>query len=97
MNIFSVGSMIRLSVGLQDIDGAAADPTAMTFRIRNPAGTVTTYEWQSDAELVRGAEGEFWVDWPVEMPGTHVYRWESTGAAQTAAEQAFTARASSFG
>lgn len=97
MNIFDVGRKIRLGMNLTDIAGAAADPGALTLKVQEPSGYVTTLTWQTDAGLVRGALGTFYVDWDIDQAGLHRYRWESAGNAQSAAESAFTARASSFG
>lgn len=88
MNTYQVGSLVTLSAAF-DVAGVATNPTATTFRIREPSGTVTTYLYGSDNELVRDSAGRFHVDWSATEAGEHRVHWQGTGAAQGAAFGAF--------
>ena len=59
----------------------ATDPTTLTFKMREPDGTVTTYVSGTDAELVKDSTGNFHVNWPIAKVGKYYYRWIGTGAA----------------
>lgn len=91
---YDIGDLRRLSVAFKDINGAAADPTTVTFRMRKPDGTVTTYVFGTDSELVKDSVGNYHVDWTFALAGRHVWRFEgSAGGPVTTEEQdAYTRR-----
>ena len=76
------------------VDDVATDPTALTFRHKDPAGTLTAFVWGTDAELVRDSTGTFRVDLILADSGRHHYRWEATGSAHGAEEASFDVRTS---
>jgi len=76
------------------VDSAATDPTALTFRHKDPAGTLAAFVWGTDAELVRESTGTFHVDLIVAASGRHHYRWEATGSAHGVEETTFDVRTS---
>ena len=76
------------------VDDAATDPTALTFRHKDPAGTLTAFVWGTDSELVRDSTGTFRVDLILADSGRHHYRWEATGSAHVAEEASFDVRTS---
>lgn len=85
---YHIGDLRRLTAAFS-VGGVATDPTTLSFTMRAPDGTVTTYVYASDAELVRDSAGAFHVDWPVAQAGRHSYRFAGTGAAQEAGEGEF--------
>lgn len=56
MNRFTLGALVRLAVEF-NVNGTPTDPTAVTFKVRVPAGTVTTYVYGTDAQLVKASAG----------------------------------------
>ncbi len=76
------------------VSAVATDPTALTFRHKDPAGTLTAFDWGTDAELVRDSTGDFHVDLILSDSGRHHYRWEATGSAHGAEEASFDVRTS---
>ena len=80
---YDLGDTRRLSAAFT-VSSAATDPTTLTFKMREPDGTVTTYVWETDAELVKDSTGNFHVDWLLAKVGKHYYRWIGTGAAAEA-------------
>lgn len=86
-NQYYVGSKPRLSADFK-LSGVLTNPTAVTFKARTPSGTVTTYVYGTDAQLVRLATGQYYVDLPVTEQGEWWYRFEGTGTV-TAASEAF--------
>lgn len=81
---YDIGDLRRLSVTFSDIDGTEADPTTVTFKMREPDGTETIYAYGTDAELVKDGVGRYHVDWTLTQAGRHVVRWEGTGVVATA-------------
>ena len=96
MNIYDIGRTIRFGMTLTDINDNPADPGTLTFRIKDPSGAVTSFVWQTDAELVRSAQGEFYIDYQVGADGPHRYRWESAGSVPAVREHGFYGRAGAF-
>lgn len=86
------GDLRRLGVTFTNLAGTITDPTAVTFSIRDPAGTIVTYVYLADAELVRSSAGIYYVDYAINLPGRHAYRWSGTGAVATAETGEFYAR-----
>ena len=68
-------SRVRITAKIKSLDGDLADPTTLTFSIKEPNGTITSYTWSSDAEVVRVGVGDFYIDWDSTTSGLHKYRW----------------------
>lgn len=96
MNAYHVGQQVRVWVRFTDMDGYAVDPTIITLKVVDPTGALTTRVYETDAALVRDAEGEYYAEFIAARPGTWRYRWESTGALTAATEGAFQVLRSSF-
>lgn len=87
---FRIGQLIELAGEIRNLAGALADPTTVTFRIREPDGTLTAKIHGTDPELEKTATGRYRIEWPATMNGVHWYRFEGTGAVQAAEEASFT-------
>lgn len=88
MNRYVVGKVVRMSVAITRTDtGAAADPTTPTFKIKEPDGTVTTYEYPTNAQLVKDSTGNYHVDWTTDQIGKHYYRFSGSGTTAPGAEE----------
>lgn len=95
MNSYTIGTQVRLSATFA-IAGVATDPTAVTFKIRVPAGTITTYVYGTDAQLVKSATGVYYVDHTTAAEGIHAWRMAGTGTVVAAEEQRFEVKDSRF-
>jgi len=89
---YDVGDMRRLGVAFADSAGTAVDPTTVTFTIRAPSGTVTSYTYGTDAELVKTGTGAYYVDWTIAAAGRYAYRFAGSGDITTAEGDEFYAR-----
>lgn len=84
MESFDQGDTIRATATF------SGDPTAVTFLVRNQAGTTTTYVYGDDVEVIRSSAGVYYVD--VIVPTTssngrwHV-RAEGSGSNAAATER----------
>ena len=95
-NTFTVGLKVRVS-GTAKVGTTATDPTITRFKFRkSETGTVTTYVYITDAQLVRDSAGAFHVDLSLDTPGVWYYRWEGTGTCEAALEGAFSVINSNF-
>ncbi len=90
-NQYHVGDLVRITGTFENAAGTDTDPAGtIIFKYKNPAGTITTYTYPTDAELVKDATGVYYVDISVDADGTWQYRAESgTGQGQSADEKAF--------
>ena len=95
MNSYTLGSMIRLTATFK-VSGTNTDPTAITFKVRVPAGTITTYVYGTDAALVKSATGVYYVDYTPSDEGIYAWRMAGTGTCVAAEEQQFTVKDSRF-
>lgn len=91
--IYTVGDTVRCTGTLKTSTGIKEDTTGtVTFKVKSPAGVVTTYVYGVDAELVRGAMGVYYVDVDAAAWGVWNYGFVSTGSAKAAQESYFEAR-----
>jgi len=84
---YDEGETVRLGaifkVGLVN-----TDPTTVTLRVKNPAGTITvsTYGGVAPLDVLKSATGIYYKDVLMNVEGTWWYRCEGTGTAAGAAE-----------
>ena len=76
--------------------GVAMDPTTVIFKFMNPAGTITTYTYGEDSEVIKSGTGIYYVDIDADSSGTWHYRFESSGSGKASEENSFTVRESEF-
>jgi hypothetical protein len=90
-------STVRIPVNFQDADAADVDPTTITFKLYSPDAAITTYVYNTDTEILRTSEGDYYVDVTPNLPGRWCFRWESTGTnLATAIEGTFVVQVSRF-
>ena len=88
MNEYQVGDLVKCS-GTFTVGGTPTDPTITTFRFMSPDHVLTSYVYNTDAQLVRDSAGVFHVNLSVTLSGIWHFRFEGTGAAQAADESEF--------
>ena len=91
MATYDIGDTVRLKGEFTDDAGAAADPTAVSMIVKDPAGTKTTYTYAL-AQITKLAVGIYYYDLTITMAGDWYYRFSGTGAVVTAGEQYFNVR-----
>lgn len=96
MNTYALGADVRCSVIFKNNAGTEADPTTVTFRVRDPEGEASEFVYVSDVEVVKSATGRYYVIVDANKHGTWTYRFESTGAVKAADEEQFTVSRSVF-
>ncbi len=97
IKVYETGALIRAAGAFTDVDGVTAiDPTTITIRFIDPAGTATAWLFGTDSEVIRDSVGNYHADIPVSLPGVWRYRWEGTGAAIAAGEGQFRVQDSRF-
>lgn len=77
----------RIAINYQDDDGVDVDPDGVTFKLMSPRGTITTYVYGTDAELVRLNTGDYHVDVTPTESGRWHWRWISTGTGKATATE----------
>lgn len=86
---YVVNQQVRLTGTFRNLAGALADPTAVTVKVQDAAGTEVTY-----ADAVHDSLGVYHKDITITKPasgggGTWYYRFEGTGAVIAAGEVSF--------
>lgn len=85
-NTHDYGELVRLTAAFTDADGSAIDPNAVYVQVKDPAGNITTYQYNVDAEVVKDSVGNYHIDINANQAGIWHYRWYSTGTGQAAEE-----------
>jgi hypothetical protein len=94
--LITIGSVVRYSVTFKDAAGANADPTNVYFRTEDPNGDFTRYHYGVDSTIVKTATGLYYADVEAGVSGLWLWRFEGTGANQSACEGSFTVPESNF-
>jgi hypothetical protein len=89
MDTYALGNLVRVSAAFTNSVGAAVDPAVVKCQVRTPDGTVTTYTYGTDAEVIKSATGAYYLDVDAATAGEWRYRWYSTGSGQAADEGRF--------
>jgi hypothetical protein len=77
---YDIGDLHQSSIVFYALDGSTkTDPTSVFFTLTKPDGSTLSYEYGTDAELVRDAIGEFHVDLIYDQKGRHKLKWQGTG------------------
>ena len=92
-NTYDVGDLVRVTGTFTNSAGAAADPTAVLFKYKDPSGNKTTLTYGTDVSVVKSSTGVYYVDVNVDEIGYWYYRWQATGTGQSAGESYFIAQA----
>lgn len=71
------------------------DPTTVTLKVKGPSGATDSYVYSS-GDVTKDYVGVYSKALTLSSAGTYYYRWEGTGAAQTAGEGQFSVRPSQF-
>lgn len=79
---YHVGDKITIYGTWTNAAGVATDPGSIFAKYKDPAGTVTTYTYSVDAELVKDSAGIYHVDIDADEAGMWYYRFYSTGSGQ---------------
>jgi hypothetical protein len=93
--VYDVGDAPRLTATFLNASGTPTDPTAVTFRVREPDGTVTAYVYGTDPELIKSSTGVYYVDWPCTQRQRHYVRFEGTGTVAAIVETEFVGKGNS--
>lgn len=93
---YQVGDQIKVAAAFTNAAGAAADPTAVLFKVRAPSGTVTTYTYGTDVDVVKTAVGAYYLLVTLSASELWHVRATGTGAVVAAGETVVLAEKSYF-
>jgi hypothetical protein len=89
VSYYDLGDLVKVSGAFTDADDVAQDPAAVYVQIKTPAGTVTSYQYGVDADVVKAGTGSYYINVDADEVGLWDYRWYSTGSGQAADEGQF--------
>jgi len=78
------GDVARVTVTFT-LAGVDTDPTAVTLKVKDPSGNIASYTWALGT-VTRSAAGIFYKDISLDEAGEWFYRFEGTGAVESASE-----------
>ena len=94
--IYDIGDVVRCA-GTVTANGTAIDPGTVTGRWQiDPGGSVTSYVYGTDPELVKASTGEYYFDLTIAAEGRYLYRIEGTGTNAAAQGGVFLVRGNEF-
>jgi hypothetical protein len=91
---YNVGDLVRLQATFKDLASVLADPTTVVLKVKNPAGTTTTYNYPGT--IIRSSTGVFYYDYLVGASGTHYFNFAGAGAYTAVDESSFEVVATQF-
>jgi hypothetical protein len=94
-NTYVIDSSFKLEAEFTNESGVA-DPTTVIFKIKKPDGTITTYTYGVDAEVIRESLGVYYMIVTVDTPGNWWYKIMGTEALIAATEGSFVGLQSKF-
>ncbi len=77
------------------VNAVYTDPTAITLKVKNAAGTTSTYTYAL-GEITKSSTGIYYKDISLTDDGIWYYRFIGTGTVAAAAEGSFEVRRSEF-
>lgn len=83
MNYYDYGDAVLLTARVYDVNGALADPSTITCKVKDPSGNLSTPAVSSGGTGIRTATVTLNVE------GTWTYRFESTGPAAAVEDKLF--------
>lgn len=92
---YQAGDTYLARIAIRDGDANPVDPDTLTLNVREPGGTVTTYEYGVDAIIVRDGVGVFHADIPLTATGMWVIEWATTNEGEVEGVQVYVAPAPS--
>lgn len=95
-NTYQNGDEIVFYGTFKNAAGVERDPTNVFFQIKNPAGTITTYQYGEDVALKRESTGVYYIELSVTTSGHWHYRWYSTGVGMASDEAGIYVEESEF-
>ena len=76
------GTLMRVAGTWTDSSGNLVDPAAITLKVRDPSGSITSYTL-AGATVVKDSTGKYHASVDTTgKPGHWVYEWTSTGTVQ---------------
>lgn len=76
-----VGDVASITITTTNAAGNAADPSALTVKVKAPGAAAVSYVYGTDAELTKSSTGVYVLAYPVTVGGTHHVRAITTGDA----------------
>lgn len=92
---YQLGDVIKLSANFQN-NSVDVDPSAVTLKVKSPVGTISSYVYGTDSELVKDSVGDYSLNYTPSLEGRYAFRWVSTGTNAGADEGFFDIAESQF-
>lgn len=95
LNQYDVGMLVSIVGTFKDKSLQLQDPTTVTLKVKDPTASAYTPYTFALGQVIKDSQGLYRKDFDTSTkPGKWLYRWESTGLYQAAADNAFLVKAS---
>jgi hypothetical protein len=95
-NTYTIGQVVRLRANFQNATPTDVDPGTIQLKVKDPLGSVSTYVYGTDAEVIKDSAGNYHCDVEPAAQGVWKYRWEGLNSNKAAKENSFAVEESSF-
>jgi hypothetical protein len=92
---YDQGQVVRVLAHFKNpATGVFINPATVKFKIKDPTGTASEYEFNVGLEITQESTGKFYVDINADKPGFWYYRFWSEGSGIAAYQGVFRVRTS---
>jgi hypothetical protein len=91
---YNIGDLLRLKSTFTSLAGTNVDPTTIVLKVKNPAGSTTTYTYPT--HITKESTGVYYYDFNVTVTGLHYFNWAGSGGYQAADEATFSVTSTVF-
>jgi hypothetical protein len=92
---YVVGNVLKLAANFKN-GSTDVDPGSIVLKIKSPLGTIQTYTYGDDADLVKDSTGDYSFNYSPAYEGRYSFRWAGLGTNASAAESSFVVTESQF-
>lgn len=87
--IYRLNEVVKIDTTFK-VSDVLTDPTTVTLAVTNPSGTITTYLYGTNVELVKDSVGTYHLNVTANQLGLWQYVWTGTGAVESVKESYLT-------
>lgn len=84
-----IGSTIRLTTRIYDLDDVDRDPGGVTCTVMSPSGVTTTYTYLVDTNIDRLNQGDYYCEFVPDESGKWQYRWVGAASDYTVTNEGY--------
>jgi len=92
----NIGDVVHMTGSFYNTSGVSVDPGVVTVVVSLPSLAQTTYTNVSSPAVTKSSVGNYYLDLPITLSGTHRFRFVGTGANAAVEEGSFSVDVAAF-